>query len=487
MSNTENLKEKAVTGAIWKMAERIIGQVIGFLIGIVMARLLSPEDYGIVGMLTIFFALARTFQDSGFGSALIQKKNRTEDDFSTVFLFNLGSSIIIYAVLFFTAPLIASFYNTPILTDITRMSALSFIIGGLTGIQYSKLNIELKFKTISQLSILGQIVTGIIGITLAYNGMGVWALVLQGLASSIVTGTVIWVISGWKPSLRFSRDSFNSLFKFGSNILGSHIINTIYNNLYTLVIGKAFNPSAVGLYNRANGYAILPAGLVMDMALHVNYPILAKIQDDDERLLRAYSKLLTVPFYILYPLLVGLIVCAEPLISVMIGDKWLPCVSYLQILCFGYMFYPLNGFNMNLLYVKGRSDLALKMDFIKKPIGLALLFCAIPFGIIWMMVGKAVYSFIVYFMNCYYTQKILGFGIKKQTAILMPIFLNSCLMGLAIIVTIHFVEPYWIKLLVGIPTGIVSYWLLSIILKVDSYYEIKTIIMKEILKKNKGC
>lgn len=187
MSNTENLKEKAVAGAAWKMAERIIGQVIGFLIGVVMARLLSPEDYGIVGMLTIFFALARTFQDSGFGSALIQKKNRTEDDFSTVFLFNLGSSIIIYAILFFTAPLIASFYNTPILTDITRMSALSFIIGGLTGIQYSKLNIELKFKTISQLSILGQIVTGIIGITLAYNGMGVWALVLQGLASSIVT------------------------------------------------------------------------------------------------------------------------------------------------------------------------------------------------------------------------------------------------------------------------------------------------------------
>lgn len=483
MTETDNLKNKAISGASWKMVERISGQFIHFFIGIMMARILSPEDYGIVGMLTIFFALAGTFQDSGFGSALIQKKNRTDDDFSTVFIFNVGSSIVIYSILFFTAPLIADFYNTPILTNITRVSALSFIIGGLTGIQYSKLNIELKFKTKSLLSILGQIITGIVGLILAYNGMGVWALVLQGLASSVVTGTVIWIISGWKPSLRFSRTSFNSLFKFGSNILGSNIINVLYNNMYTLVIGKVFNPLSVGLFTRANSYASLPAGLVSSMAINVNYPILAKIQDDDERLLRAYTKLLTVPFYILYPILIGMVVCAEPLISVMIGDKWLPCVPYLQILCFGYMFYPLNGFNMNLLYVKGRSDLALKMDFIKKPIGLALLACSIPFGIIWMMVGKALYSILVYFMNCYYTNKFLGFGIKAQTTILMPIMFSSFIMGIMVFVTIHFIEPNWVKLLIGIPEGIIMYILWSKILKVDSYYEIKDIIKNQISKK----
>lgn len=478
----EDLKNKAISGAVWKIVERIFRQIIQFGITIVMARLLAPEDYGIVGMLAVFFAIAGIFQDSGFGSALIQKKNRTQADYSTVFIFNVVAAVIIYVILFLAAPFIADFYNTPILKDVTRVSAISFIIQGLTGIQYAKLNIDLKFSFMSKMSILGQIVTGVAGVIMAYNGFGVWALVLQGLVSTVITGTIIWIISDWKPTFQFSTKSFRSLFKFGGNMLGSGIINCIYNNLYTLVIGKEYNPASVGMYNRANDYASLPSSIVMDMAININYPILASIQDDNERLLRAYTKLLKMPFYILYPLLVGLIVCAEPLISVMIGDKWLPCVPYLQILCFGYMFYPLNGFNMNLLYVKGRSDLALKMDFIKKPIGLILLFSAIPFGIIWMMVGKAAYSIIVYTMNCYYTKKILGFGITKQFAILLPMLIDSIIMGGVAFVSMLFVDSNAFKLIIGIPLAISVYVGTGYIRKDESLIEIVNIVKSKIKK-----
>lgn len=481
--NEGSLKDKAVNGAMWRIVELFCNQVVAFVIGIILARLLAPEDYGVIGMLTIFFAVARCFTDCGFGTALVQNKDRTEEDYSTAFIFNVGASIIVFLLLFMAAPFIARFYNIPILKDVTRVSAFSFVICGLTGIQFAKLNIDLKFKFRSQLSILSTILTGVTGIALAFMGFGVWALVLQGLFSSIIIGIVLWTNSGWKPKLIFSTSSFKRLWKFGSNMLGSGIINTIYNNLYTLVIGKCYSPASVGMYNRANGYAILPTSVIMDMSLGVNFPLLAKLQDDRERLLNAYEKLLKVPFYVLYPILIGLIVLAEPTIQVMIGDKWLPCVPYLQILCVGYMFYPLNGLNVNLLMVKGRSDLVLKMDFIKKPLGIFLLVAAIPFGIIWMMVGKAFYSIIVYSMNCYYTNRILDYGFIKQVKVLTPIIFNSLFMGVVVFSATFFLSPNMLKLVVGIPLGMIFYATVGFLRKDDALFEIISIIKSKLLHK----
>lgn len=478
-----SLKDKAVSGATWKLIERFVTQIVQFGIGIVLARLLCPEDYGVVGMMTIFFALASTFLDSGFASALIQRKDRTELDYSTVFVFNIIISLIIYVILYLSAPYIADFYETPILKNITRVYAVTFVINGLTGVQLAKLNIDLKFKYISQITILGQLVTGITGILLAYSGFGVWALVLQGIVSSFVTAVVIWIGSGWRPSLKFSFVSFRSLFHFGGNMLGSGIINTIYNNLYTLVIGKEFSPISVGLYNRANGYASMPANIVMDMAINVNYPILSKLQDDNKRLLGAYERLLKVPFYVLYPLLVGVIVLADPIIVTMIGVKWQLCVPYLQILCIGYMFYPLNALNMNLLYVKGRSDLAFKMEFVKKPIGLFLLFVSIPLGIEWMLIGKVTYSIIVYSINCYWTSKILNYGLIKQLRILIPIFINALLMGVLVYISTSVFSSNPGKLIIGSLVGIISYLFIGYIRKDDSMFEIISIVKNKICKK----
>ena len=250
-----------------------------------------------------------------------------------------------------------------------------------------------------------------------------------------------------------------------------------------MVIGKGFSPTAVGFYNRANGYASMPSNIVTDISLKVNFPILVKLQDDNERLINAYEKLLKVPFFVLYPILVGVIVCAEPLITVMIGEKWLPCVPYMQILCVGYMFFPLNGFNMNILYAKGRTDISFKLEFVKKPIGLVLLFASLPFGIIWMMVGKALYSVIVYFINCYYTNKIVGYGLVRQIRILLPMISNSLVMGVITYLSMRLVPTPALKLLVGIPVGVLSYGLLAYLRKDDSLFEIVSIVKNRLFRK----
>lgn len=480
MSKPDNLKDKAVSGVSWTTIEKAFNEIVQFVIGIVLARLLSPSDYGTVGLLAIFFAVASSFQDSGFASALIQKKDRNQADFSTVFFFNVGMSFVIYGIFFISAPYIASFYKLPILKDITRVSALGFIIGGLTGVQYAKLSAEMKFKTISLLSMLGLIITGATGIILAFMGWGVWALVFQGLVGSLIKGIVVWVVSKWTPSLIFSRQSYKRLFSFGGFLFLSGLINTIYNNLYTLVIGKVYNPQTVGHYNRANGYAQIPTNLILGLAVNVNYPILSSVQDDDERLKRAYRKLLRVPLYLHYPFLMGLAVLAAPLIEVMIGKKWLPCVPILQILCFAGLFIPLTHINLNLLYVKGRSNLVLRLELIKKPLAFLILFASIPLGILWLVAGRVLYSFIGFFINCYYTKKILDYGFVEQIRVLIPVFINTAIMSALIFVSTVFVENVYMKLCIGIPVGVISYWAISIITKDESYDDVKEILKNKL-------
>lgn len=482
----KNLKSSAVNGAIWTGVEKFSRQAVQFVIGIILARVLSPDDFGVIGMLAIFIAIAQTFTDSGLSSALIQKKDRTEVDCSTMFFFSIGAGVLFYLLLYATAPLIADFYNMPILTDVTRVVALSIILSGLTAVQNARLTIDLRFRTLSLIAIISMVVTGATGLALAYSGWGVWALVFQALAGQMVTSICTWYCSRWMPKLEFSMKSFKQLWGFGSKLLVSGLINTIYGNLYTLVIGKKFSSAEVGFYNRGNHFALLPAQTVQDMAIKVNFPILAKMQDDDERLLGAYKKLLTVPLYILYPVLVCMAVTAEPLVIVLIGEKWLPCVPIMQVLCIGYMFSPLTHINLNLLYVKGRTDLVLKLEFIKKPIAFLILFASIPFGIIVMVIGKAIYEFIAFSFNCYYTGKILNYGEWKQLKLLLPTFINCAVMAAVIYLSmLPFTLPI-LKLCVGVSVGLISYWLFSIATKDAAYGEVREIVKRKLLRKYEG-
>ena len=481
--SSDSLKISAVKGLLWTFFEKVSAQTVHFVIGIILARLLSPSEFGIIGMITIFTALAQTFTDSGLSSALIQKKNCSDADYSTIFYFNIVVAVICYGILYMASPYIASFYKMPQLNEVTRVVSLSIIISGLTSVQNTKLTKELRFKEQSINSILSMIITGIAGIVLAYAGFGVWALVAQVLLGKVFSSLCVWSISKWMPKIEFSKESFIQMWGFGSKILVSSLINTIYSNIYTLVIGKAFSPQDVGYYNRGNQYALLPGSVIQNVALKVNYPLLAKIQDDDERLLRAYQKMTSLPFYVLFPILVGMAVTAPSLIPVMIGDKWQPCVPMMQILCIGYMFSPLTHFNLNLLYVKGRTDLVLKLELIKKPIGFIILFASIPTGIIGMIVGKAVYEFIAFSFNCYYTGKILNFGELKQLKVLVPIILNCMCMALVVHFTMMIGNSNIAKLCIGVVSGIFSYILFSLLTKDENLIEIITILRSYMKKR----
>ncbi|MDO4184898.1 MAG: lipopolysaccharide biosynthesis protein [Bacteroidales bacterium] len=463
----------------WTSLDKLASYAIQFVISIVIARLLMPSDFGIIGMLAIFIAIAQTFLDSGFANALIQKKGRTEVDYATVFYFNVAISIVLYLMFYFSAPFIASFYDIPVLTDVTRVVGLSLVINGLVIVQTAKLSIELNFRLQAIASIVSVLISGLIGLWLAYTGWGVWALVYQTVSQSIIRALILWGFAKWKPLLVFSFDSFRQLFSFGSKLLVSGLINTIYTNIYTLVIGKVFSAAEVGFFNQGNHFSRFPMQVVQDVVLKVNYPILSELQDENERLIHAYKKLLRTPMFILFPIMVGICAVASPLIEVLLGEKWLPCVPVLQVLCVGYMFTPLTTINLNLLYVKGRSDLVLKLEFIKKPIAFLILFTSIPFGLIWMCVGKALYEFIAFSFNCYYTKKLLNYGIWKQMKELLPIFVNVAIMFIIVTLCMTLVEPPFMKLLIGISAGVFSFVSFAFLTKDESLNDAKEVLMKK--------
>lgn len=478
-----SLIKDSAKGFAWTTIERVLTYVIQFIIGVIIARILSPEDFGVVGMLAIFMSISATLLDSGFASALIRKQDRTDVDYCTAFYFNIVIGAILYGALFLLAPLIEKFYNTPILASITRVYCISVFINSLTIVQTAKLNIDLNFKIQSLITITTTILTGVIGIYLAYANWGVWALVFQSLGSSTIRCILIWWFSKWRPKFIFSWKSFKDLFGFGSKLLVSSVINTIYSNLYTLIIGKVFSPIEVGYYNRANQFALLPSQTTTEIVTKVAYPVLSKLQDDKDKLLRAYSLILIVPLSLLFPMLIGLTIMAESFILVFIGSKWLFCVPYLQVLCLGYVFSPLSHINLNLLYVKGRSDLVLKLELIKKTIAFAILIVSIPFGIKWMIIGKACYEFIAFVFNCYYTGKILNYGFLKQINQILPIAFRSLLMGIVVYFSIKLIEINIIKILLGFIVGIITYLFLGFIMHDKMLY----FLIRELKKRKLIC
>lgn len=478
----ESLRKQAVSGVAWTLLERFAQQIIQFIIGVAIARVLSPSDYGVVGMTAIFFAIAGTFIDSGFGSALIQKKDRNEEDYSTCFYFSFIVSIILFGIIYVCSPAIASFYRTPILCNVTRALSITLVINSLGNSQNAKLAAQMKFKVMSVISVTSQLSIGVFGLYMAYTGWGVWALVYQQIFGSILRIVFVEAYLRWIPKWKFSMESFRHLFSFGSKLLCSSLINTIYDNIYTLVIGRVFSPKEVGYYNRGNQFALLPAQTLLSVFMRVAYPLMAKVQDDTDKLRVAYMKFLRVPLFILWPILFGLIALAKPLILLLLGEKWLPCVPLLQVLCIGSFFGPLTHINLNILYVKGRTDLVLKLELIKKPIAFAILFGMIPFGLWWLCFGRAIYEFIAYCFNCYYTQKFINFGFWKQMYYNVPVLLKSGLMGGLCYACNFIFDNLWAQLIVGTVVGIVSYFLLAIISRDETFEDFKQIAYNKLKK-----
>ena len=468
-----NLKQEAAKGFLWSAVERFSVQGLQFFIGLVLARLLLPSDYGLVGMLAIFLAISQTFVDSGFSSALIQKKDRTEIDYSTAFFFNIGVGLFFYLILFFTAPLIAKFYNTPELTSLTKVIGLNVFITSLAVVQRAKLTIKLDFKTQAKASLTSVFIGGCVGIAMAYKGYGVWALVVQSLLRNGLNTIFLWFLSKWMPKAVFSKDSFKELFSFGSKLLGAGLLDTIYRNIYLIIIGKIFSARELGFYTRAQQFQKMPSQNITGIISRVAFPVLSSIQDDDEKLIKAYSSFIRLSAFVVFPLMIGLAVVAEPLIRLILTEKWMPTVPLLQLLCIAGMLYPVHAINLNILNVKGRSDLFLKLEIIKKIFITIAILITFSFGVKAMVIGQIFTSFIAFFINTHYSSKMINYGAWKQIKDMMPIIFITLIMALGVwgVMLLGFSDV--LKLLIGIVVGIIIYLVSA---KIGNFNELNEIV-----------
>ena len=467
----DDLKQKTISGVSWSFVEQVLVRGFNFIIGIILARLLDPSDYGLIGMIGIFMAISQLFIDGGFANALIQCKEATEKDLSTVYIINICVSVFFYAVLFFTAPYIAAFYHQPLLKSLTRWFALILIIGSLAAVHSTILTIRVDFRTKSYISITSAVISGIVGVICAYKGMGVWALVVQSLTSSIAGAILTITFVKWRPKLLFSKDSFHKLFSYGSKLLAASLISTIYSNIYPLVIGKRFTAADVGFYSRAGQFPSLCSTTVGGVLNRVAFPILSRIQDDNERLLRVYEKYIQFSSFIIFPMIMGLCGIARPLVSLLLTDKWIACVPLMRILCFSVLFDGIILINLNLLYVKGRSDLVLKLEIIKKSIAFTILFITSFFSIKAMCYGTVVYSLIALYLNTIYTKKILNYTLWSQLKTILPYLYAAIIVLLEASVICHFIYNNWIALLLSLFVCVLSYCFICQYKKLFAYYE----------------
>lgn len=461
-----SVKEDTIKSVKWTALEKVSVQGIQFVLGLIMARLLTPEDYGTVGMLAIFIAISTTFIDSGFSNALIRKIDRTESDYCTVFYFNIVIAIVCYAILFIGAPWVADFFHIPLLCAILRVQSISLVLNSLMAVQVARLTIDLDFKALAKRNVFASIVSGIIGVMLAYIGWGVWALVAQALVGSFISLVFIWIYCKWIPRQGFSREAFRYLWGYGSKLMASGLLHTIYTNLTTLIIGRYFSSKALGVYSRGTQLASYPVNITNDVLGKVTFPILAKIQNDEGHLIHVYRKYICVTSMIIFFGCVLIAAVAKPLVLFLLTAKWAECIIYLQIFCFAIMFDHICRINLNLLEVKGRSDLFLRLEIIKKTISIAILFASIPFGVIGICVSKVIYTQIAVFINTYYTGKLFNLGYIAQIKDFSGFLIKSIIACAPAYLLTFLNLNNVVSLLLGCSSAVCIYWLL---LRKDAY------------------
>lgn len=478
-----SLRKQAIAGLGWTFASQFGNQLIGFVVSMVLARILLPEEFGLIGMIAIFLAVGKTLLDAGLTQSLIRSQDLDQDDFSTVFYFNLVASILIYIAIYLTAPLIADFYDQQILINIVRLFCITFIITAFSSVQLARLTKEMDFKTQMIIALPSTIVGGIVGLTLAYMGYGVWSLVWSKLVSDFLGTIQLWIYSKWTPSLAFNIKKFKNHFNYGYKLTLSGLLDTIFNNIYLIIIGKFFSPAQVGFYTRAETMKQLPVTNISSALNKVTFPLFASIQDDDVRLKRVYKQLMQMVVFIISPVLIFLGVLAEPTFRFLFTEKWLPAVPYFQILCVTGVLYPIHAYNLNILKVKGRSDLFLKLEIIKKIIIVITIVFALQFGIMALLYGQIFISLVAFFINTHYTGKFINYTAWQQSKDIIPILLLSALSGGAVFVWDYYLKIYdqldIIRILGGSVVGLFVYLPLAQIFRFNSLNDIKKLIIKK--------
>lgn len=422
-----SLKKQAVSGVIWTFLQQFSVQIINFGVQIILARLLMPEDFGLIAMITVFISIGQTLMDSGMTSSIIRMKRPDQLDYSTVFVTNFIISIAIYLLIFIGAPFIAYFYDHPLLKDILRVFALTFIIRAFVAVHIAKLTKEMNFKTQMKLQVPSTLVGAIVGVVMAYLDFGVWSLVWLNLTQTLVFTLQNWLFIKWRPSLKFNKRRFKYHFNFGYKLTLSGLVNTIYNDIYTIVIGKVFSATFVGYFNQANMMRKFPVQQLSSVMDKVTYPLFSNISSD-KQLKSAYKQTMKLVFFIVVPMMLILIVVGHDLFLFLFGEKWLPAVPYFQILSYASLTAPLSTYNLNILKVKGRSDLFLKLEVVKKGLGFLAVFAAIPFGMDYLLVSYLAVSIINTFINMIFSGKYIDYSFFEQIKDISGIFFSGMLM-----------------------------------------------------------
>lgn len=458
-----------ITNFFWRFLERCGAQGVTFIVSIVLARLLDPTVYGTVALVTIFTTIMQVFVDSGMGNALIQKKDADDLDFSSVFYFNMAMCSVLYLIMFFAAPLIASFYRMPELTAIVRVLSFVVVISGVKNVQQAYVSRHLMFKRFFFSTLGGTIGAAVIGIAMAYLGFGVWALVAQMLFNAAVDTTILWITVKWRPKKMFSFQRLKSLFSYGWKLLVSSLIDTVYNDLRQLIIGKKYSSGDLAYYNQGKKFPQLIVTNINTSIDSVLLPTMSKAQDDMAAVRSMTRRAIKTSTFLMMPAMIGLAVCAEPLVQLILTEKWLPCVLFLRIFCITYAFYPIHTANLNAIKAMGRSDLFLKLEIIKKTVGIIAILITM-----WISVQAMAYSFLVttilnQIINSWPNKKLLNYSYLEQIKDMMPQILLSLGMGAAIYAVSFLHLSASLTLLIQIPLGVLVYWGGSRIFHVESY------------------
>lgn len=475
----ETLKQQTKKGLYWTFFNQFANYGMNFCVGIVMARLLSPSDYGITALPAVFMAVAGILQSGGLSDALVRKTDFREEDLSTSFYYSIAVGIIMYLTLFFSAPWIANFYNTPVLIPLLRVTALSFLWGPLNSAQNVILKRRLDFKTPTKISLTTRVFSPCVGIVLAYMGYGLWALVISGVLSSLLTVILNWFAVRWVPHTGWSTTSFNYLWGYGNKIMLSWGLSALYDNITPIFVAKFYSPADLGVYNRAQGYAAMPSQQVNGVIQGVTFPVLSKMQNDNEALARNYRRMLRTTAFIVFPLMMMLSALARPLVLTLITAKWEACIILLQIICFSMMWYPIHSINLNLLMVKGRSDLFLRLEIIKKVIGVCILAITLPQGLIIFCYGTIVSSMISLIINTYYTGKLIQVGYWRQMKDLIPTLILSFLLLGCIHFTNSLISNLYLQIICGGIVGFIVYMSGAILFKFEELNDVKYMLKRK--------
>ena len=483
----QSLKNKTVAGVGWSAAESFLSHGVTFIVGLVLARLLTPAEYGLIGIVTIFTTILSSVVDSGFSSALIRYKESTEDDYNTMFITNMVMSVVLYVILFFCAPFIASFFDRPELVTLTRVMGFILILQALSIVQNTILTKRIDFKTKAKASVIAAILSGIIGIGSAFMGLGVWALVAQQLSNKFCFTVCLWFFNRWWPKFRFSGSSFRYMWGFGWKLMTSGLLENIWSQLYHVVVGKFYSPATLGQYTRSKEYAHFFSSNFTTIIQRVSYPVLSEVQDNKVRMVAGYRKIIKLTMFVTAICMISLGAVAEPFIYCLIGPQWHQAATFLPLICVSLSLYPLHAINLNMLKVQGRSDIFLVLEIIKKIIAIGPICLGIFIDIYWMLIGSICTGFISFFLNSYYTGKGLGYTSWMQLKDVAPSYGVACILAVSVFPIKFIPLSYWLILPIQVVVGISVFFLICEITKLSEYVEVKGIAMDLLVRfRNKG-